>query len=150
MMPLCSICIDLVIKNNTQVFNRENVDCSGFVLGRECSLHAGRAGSVGCYLLYLVICFCGCWELENGNNNMFRGLILSHDPQGLFPPFIPKRGLQVAEVEKVMRKDSCGGLVWMCTLELKTIIISISHPCCPKQQTDLRLRVKTCFWCIFL
>lgn len=76
---------------------------------------------------------------------MFRGLILSHDPQGLFPPLIPKGELQVAEVEKVMRKDSCEGLVWTCSSELKTTIISTSHLHCPKQQTDLQLHVKTCF-----
>lgn len=76
---------------------------------------------------------------------MFRGLILSHDPQGLFPPLIPKGELQVAEVEKVMRKDSCEGLVWTCSPDLKTTIISTSRPHCPKQQTDLRLHVKTCF-----
>lgn len=45
---------------------------------------------------------------------MFRDLILSHDPQGLFPPLIPKGQLQVVEVEKVMRKDSCEGLIWTC------------------------------------
>ena len=115
-------------------------------LCRELPVPAGRAGSVDCYLLYLIICFCECWELENRNNNMFRGLILSHDPQGLFPPLIPKGELQVVEVEKIMRKDSYEGLVWTCSSELKTTVFSTSHPHCPRQQTDLQLHVKTCFW----
>lgn len=126
---------------------------SGFAIGKMstpavlllCRELPVLAGLVEYYLLYLIICFCECWELENRNNNMFRGLILSHDPQGLFPLLIPKGELQVAEVEKVMRKDICEGLVWTWSSKLKTKIISTSHPHCPKQQTDLRSHVKTCF-----
>lgn len=128
---LCSICITLVVKHNKWLCNRENVYSSSFVPHWELPVPAGTAGSVDCYLLYLIICFCECQELENRNNNMFRDLILSHDPQGLFPPLIPKGQLQVVEVEKVMRKDSCEGLIWTCWSVLKTMIISTSHPPCP-------------------
>lgn len=129
-MSVSSICIALVVKHNKWLCNWENVYSSSFVPHRELPVPAGTAGSVDCYLLYLIICFCECQELENRNNNMFRGLSLSHDPQGLFPPLIPKGELQVVEVEKVMRKDSCEGLIWTCWSELKTII-STSHPPCP-------------------
>lgn len=130
-MSLCSICIALVVKHNKWLCNRENVYSSSFVPHRELPVPAGTAGSVDCYLLYLIVWFCECQKLENRNNNMFRGLILSHDPQGLFPPLIPEGELQVVEVEKVMRKDSCEGLIWTCWCELKTMIISTSHPPCP-------------------
>lgn len=130
-MPLCCICIALVVKHNKWLCNRENVYSSSFVPHRELPVPAGTAGSVDCYLLYLIVFFCECQELENRNNNMFRGLILSHDPQGLFPLLIPEGELQVVEVEKVIRKDSCEGLIWTCWSELKTMTISTSHPPCP-------------------
>lgn len=88
MMLLCSTCIDLAVKYNKKICNRVNDYSRSFVLCRELqrilfSAPVRRAGSLDCYLPYLIICFCECWELENRNNNMFRGLILSHDPQGL-------------------------------------------------------------------
>lgn len=55
---------------------------------------------------------------------MFRGLILSHDLQGLFPSLIPEGKLQVEEMEKAMKSGSYEGLIWMRWSELKTTVIS--------------------------